>query len=200
MSNCDVCQGNKKIRVTTYRDVEVQDFEGDTLPSVADQGWKEFDCPQCCMVPFRKVRAMKVSTAYPPETFAKAQAPIERGLAARFGEYLLREGLIRFTTAGSEDFGIGMREDKITITAHLGVVSRDDVRRAGASAEVALTKAPELPENIRRRIKVSKGALRWKPAVDITFPDQEARDEFDPTDEFDEPKDPLAKRFSGLEL
>lgn len=179
--------------MATFPDLEIGNVGDGTSPFEMDQGWKEFDCPQCCMVPFKKVRAMKVSTAYPPDQFAKAQAPIERGLAARFGEYLYREGLIRFTTTGSEDFG--SIADKITVTAHLGVVSREDVRRAGAEAEIALTKAPPLPESVRRRLNAGKGARRWQPPdVEISFPDQEA------VDEFDEPKDAIANRFSGLEI
>lgn len=190
---CDVCRGEKKIRVATFPDVEPESGDGMLESPFESQSSKEFDCPQCCMVPYRRVRAMKVSTAYPPEVFSKAQAPIERGLAARFGEYLYREGLIKFTTAGSEDFGF--REEKITVTAHLGVVTREDVKRAGAEAEIALTKAPPLPESVRRRLNAGNGARRWQPPdVEISFPDREA------LDEFEEPKDAIANRFSGLEI
>lgn len=190
---CDICNDSRKVTLAVWPTMEVSDFGDDSSPStISDASSREFPCPQCRMVPFRKVRAMKVSTAYKPEDFAKMQMPIERGLAARFGEYLYREGLIKFSTSGSADFGAVA--DKITVTAHLGVVTREDAKRAGAEAEVALTRAPPLPDRLRKRF--GKGATRWQPPpeVDISFPDQEA------IDEFDEPKDAIANRFSGLEI
>lgn len=146
------------------------------------------------MVPYRRVRAMKVTTGYPAEEFARYQVPIERSLAARFGEYLMREGLIRFTSTGSLD--LGAVENKITVTAHLGVVSATDVIKAGAEAEVATTARPPLPERLRLKARARKGARKWEvPAFNL----DEALDEL-VTDEFDEPKDALGARFSGLEI
>lgn len=192
---CDVCQGRKTIKVPTYRETSMADEFGDGQPpaQMDDSGSKEFGCPQCCMVPFRRVRAMKVATAYPAEVFGRMQMPIERTLAARFGEYLHREGLIRFTTSGSAD--LGAVADKITVTAHLGVVSRDDTRRAGAVEEVAMTAAPALPSRIRNRLKVSDRAVRWEPGLPNSWTPDEAPDE-----EFKEPKDALDARFAGLDI
>lgn len=195
MPYCDVCRGEKTIRVATWPQMEASPYDDGDKAFASDLAWKEFPCPQCCMVPFRQVRAMKVTTAYPAEVFSKAQMPIERGLAARFGEYLYREGLIRFSTEGSADFGPA--KDKIAVTAHLGVVTPADVKRAGVAAEVALTAAPPLPGSIRRRIKVGADARVWKPErneVEVSWPVEPL------TDEFDEPKDALANRFSGLEI
>jgi hypothetical protein len=194
---CDICHGNKRIRLPTYPEMTVDPWFDD-IPSVSDRGWKEFDCPQCTpMVPYRRVRALKVATAYEAEQFAKFQTPIERMLAARFGEYLMREGLIKFTTSGSTDFG--RPSGKITITAHLGVVSREDVKRAEIIEEVALTGAPPLPKKLTRqeqeRTKVSPRAVRWTPKPP-PWPDAD-----EPvTDEFDEPRGAISKRFSGLEI
>lgn len=197
MPYCDVCRGEKTIRVACWPAMEASPVEDyDTAVSTQSVPSKEFPCPQCSMVPFKRVRAMKVTTAYPVETFAKMQVPIERGLAARFGEYLMREGLIRFTQTGSKDFG--MMENKITVTAHLGVVGRKDVERAGAAEEVAMTGAPALPERLKQQLKLGPKARRWqpnnaKPEVEITFVEEV-------TDEFDEPKDALGSRFAGLDL
>jgi predicted RNA-binding Zn-ribbon protein involved in translation (DUF1610 family) len=195
---CDICLDTKIVILPVYGKPEVLE-SGVGLPR--DAGCRTFDCPQCTpMVPYRRVRAMKVATAYEAEQFGRYQAPIERGLAARFGEYLMREGLIRFTTSGSKD--TGAMESKITITAHLGVVTREDVVKAGAVAEIALTKPPAIPDKLARqkaerikRLRLSSRAVPWEPPVlPGTEPDEPI------TDEFDEPKGALANRFSGLEI
>lgn len=188
-TTCDVCQGSKRIRVPSYRALS---DDGDV-----GVGFKEFDCPQCVpTVPYRRVRAVKIATSYEAETFGKFQMPIERALAARFGEYLLREGLIRFSTTGSRD--MGQMDSRIGIVAHLGVVSREDVTLAGADAEVALISPPPVPRKLtdreRARLRVPGNAVRWEPK-----PAPWAKDE-PTTDEFDEPKDAIAGRFSGLEI
>ncbi len=195
MPYCDVCQGNKRVRLATIRELTPIE-SGDALPDVSDIGWKEFDCPQCCMVPYRRVRATKVSTEYPVEQFGKFQMPIERSLAARFGEYLYREGLIKFTTDGSKDFG--MMRDKITVTAHLGVITREDTLKAGAVPEVAITTPPPVGPKLTRQqqerlARISPRAVPWRPKAD-----DETRVEF--ADPFEEPKDAIANRFSGLEI
>lgn len=198
---CNICRGNKRVRMPTYAEAVVISGDGgrdDFALSEADPGWEEFDCPKCTpMVPYRRVRATKVTTAYPAEEYGKFQVPIERGMAARFGEYLLREGLIRFTTKGSTDFGVPT--SKITITAHLGVVSREDVAKSGAVPEVALSPAPKVADKLARqraeRLKrVSARAVPWEPKPWDDAPLEPV------TDEFDEPKDAIAGRFSGLEI
>lgn len=192
---CDVCRGNKKVRLPTVRELNAVEMFGDAADAAIadpDPGWKEFDCPQCAMVPFRRVRATKLVTAYPAEEYGRLQVPIERSLAARFGEYLMREGLIRFSTTGSKD--LGPVTDKITVIAHLGVVSRADTARAGAVEEVATTTRPPLSERIRKKTRVSERAVKWEP------PPEPAALGDDITDEFDEPKDALGARFAGLEI
>jgi len=192
MPYCDVCRGEKTVNLAVWPLMELSGEAAETEVSITNPTFKEFPCPQCCMVPFKRVRATKVTTTYPASDFAKLQMPIERGLAARFGEYLYREGLIKFTTEGSADFG--PVRDKIAVTAHLGVVAAKDVKRAGSDPEVALTPAPPLPDRLRERIKVGPNARRWKPPVEVSFPSDTL------TDEFDEPKDALGARFSGLEI
>lgn len=190
---CDICSGRKIVSLRVQSEVSAVDWlKDDAPPDVAPSSSKQFPCPQCCMVPFRQVRAMKVTTAYPAEVFGKMQMPIERGLAARFGEYLHREGLITFTTSGTKD--LGPVTDKITVTAHLGVVTRADTRRAGAAEEVAMAPAPPLPSRLRARLNVSERATRWVPPILADEPVEQI------TDEFDEPKDALGARFSGLEI
>lgn len=190
---CDICQDSRLVRLPKYAEVNMCDQFNDGMPTTADPGWKEFPCPQCTpQVPYKRVRAMKVAVAYDAETFGKMQVPIERGLAARFGEYLMREGLIRFTTEGSTDFGRGGRP-QITITAHLGVVSRENVAKSGAVEEVAFTKRPPLPKFQRERVKVSVDAVAWTPAP---WKGEAAPDEF----EDEEPKSAISNRFSGLEI
>lgn len=188
---CDVCQGGKVVRLATYQQLGVVSLDDDT--SVADVGWKEFPCPQCVpMVPYKRVRAMKVAAAYPPEDFGRYQAPIERGLAARFGEYLMREGLIRFTTDALDDF----KKDRITVTAHLGVVTRKDAEIAGAVPEVAFTAPPTLPRKLtrqeRERARVRPGAVAWTPNAGVNITQD--------LEEDGDAKNAIADRFSGLEL
>lgn len=197
---CMVCRDSKLVRLPVYRPVEVLADYGLTLPDAPLQ-WKEFPCPECTpYVPYRNVRATKIATQYPTTVFGKMQTPIERGLAARFGEYLYREGLIRFTTDrfkpdGTEDF----LSTKVTVTAHLGVVSPADVKKAGATPEVALTAPPPLPKKLERQLRertnTGSRAVRWEPPKPEQWP-EDAAAEFDDRD----PTDALAGRFSGLEL
>jgi hypothetical protein len=194
---CDICGGSKRVTLPTRpgdvsEDFDYVGFGMGTSGSMGAPSCKTFDCPQCAMVPYRRVRATKVTTAYPAEEYGRFQMPIERALAARFGEYLLREGLIRFTTRGARD--LGLMEDKISITAHLGVVASRDVERAGAVPEVATTAAPRVPDKVRRRAKLPSGSVQWQPKVTSWSADEPV------TDEFDEPMDAIANRFSGLEL
>lgn len=199
MPICDICNGSKRVRLPTTPEMTVLESPMNEIVSLP-AAWKEFDCPQCVpMVPYRRVRAMKVATSYEAEQFGKYQMPIERGIAARFGEYLMREGLIRFTTSGSKD--LGAMDSKITITAHLGIVTREDVAKAGAEPEIAMTAAPKaMMAKIERqraeRIKrFGSRAKPWEPPpAQWTEPDEPI------TDEFDEPKDALANRFQGLEI
>lgn len=181
---CKVCRGSKQITLPLYEQID---------PSVTNST-KVFACPECVpTVPYKRVRAMKVTTAYPAEEFGRLQVPIERGMAARFGEYLMREGLIKFTTKGSADFGVPA--EKITITAHLGVVSATDVVRAGAEPEIARTSAPSIDQaRYGKNGRSSQRGKRWVPPVLINFPDDPV------TDEFDEPRDAVASRFGGLEF
>jgi hypothetical protein len=194
MPRCDICDDRKTIRLP----IRFAELTVAPVASVPDCSYREFDCPQCVpMVPYRRVRAMKVATAYEAEQFARYQVPIERGLAARFGEYLLREGLIRFSTTGSPEMP-GPVGDKVTITAHLGVVSREDVKVADAAPEVAFSSAPPLPKKLtrqeRERVRTtSPRAVRWEPKPAPWAPDADR-------DEFDEPKSAIDNRFSGLEL
>jgi len=197
---CDVCNDNKRIRLPTMRRLECTASQLDDTPiSATDPGWKEFDCPQCVpLVPYRRVRALSLVTKYPADDFGKYQMPIERSLAARFGEYLLREGLLRFVHSGSAD--MGTPSDKITVTARLGVVSREDTLKSGAVPEVALAVSPKIPQKLTRQERdrldrISPRAVAWKPPP---LPGERSEDVI--TDEFDEPKTALANRFSGLEI
>jgi hypothetical protein len=133
------------------------------------------------------VRATKVVAQYEPEDFAKFQVPIERELASKFGQYLLREGLIRFSTDSMKDYS----RTAITVTAHLGVVSNKDVKTAEATPEVALTRAP-IPKQLRERVRGGKNAVMWTPPP--------LGDGFDDEDSFELPKNSIGKRFSGLDL
>lgn len=190
---CDICQGSKRIRVPRRSEMSVIDYDyrNDSVNAVSDTGWKEFDCPQCVsMVPYRRVRAMKLVTTYGAEEFGRLQVPIERSLAARFGEFLLREGLVRFSQRSLTD--LGDPTSKIEVTAHLGVVSREDVVKSGAVPEIAVSKAPALPKRLLDR---NPNAKRWSPRVVPDWaPDEPV------TDEFEEPKSALGARFSGLDI
>lgn len=192
---CDICNDDRRVRLPIYHQLSAIDMLSDNTPSYPQASYRTFDCPQCLpVVPYRRVRAMKVATAYEAEEFGKFQVPIERAMAARFGEYLLREGLLKFTTDSLDDF----TKSKVTVTAHLNVVSREDAKKAGAAEEVALISPPILSKKLTRqqqeRVKVSPRATRWDPSPAPWASAEPA------ADEFDEPKGALNARFSGLEL
>lgn len=155
MKYCAICRGERRIKLPTWPLMEASPAP-ELVPEVT---FKEFDCPQCVpSVPYRRVRATKAVAEYSPETFARMQNPIQRTLAAKFGEYLLKEGLIKFTTDSLDDF----TKPTITVTAHLGVVSADDTERTGAPGEFAYAEgdvplAAKLERERQARIKRKNG-------------------------------------------
>lgn len=188
---CPYCLDNRKIMLPARSErLGVYPYDGGGMPSES-LNYKQFDCPECTpMVPYTRVRAMKVVTSYSPEEYAKMQVPIERGLAARFGEYLMREGLIKFSATGSEDFGPAA--NKIRVSATLGVVSREDVKRVGAVEEEANASVKLDPSRYGKKPFGTK-RIPWKPK-----PLEGMNDEV--TDEFDEPRDAIGGRFAGLDF
>jgi hypothetical protein len=118
-----------------------------------DEPSREFDCPQCTKaVPFRRVRAVRIISKVEAEQFGKYQNPIERGLARQFGEYLMKEGLIRF---GMNDETASM----VSVNAEINIVTPTIARLAGvkpAEFEVEVD-PPPLPARIRNRVEITAG-------------------------------------------
>lgn len=165
-----------------------------------------FPCPKCRMVPYRKVVAKKVVSRVSIKEFGAMQVPIQRELARKFGEYLMREGLIWFTTDNTdEDFNAQM----IEVVARLNVVDRNSGEVSGAerrmlSAEAEVAAPPGLLNQIARR----KQGLSLR-EVNI-FPVDEPEQVFKPEPKRLTPRErvradrekaeAMGNRFSGLEL
>ena len=159
------------------------------------------------MVPYRKVRALKIVSSYGLTDFAKLQIPIERALADKFGQYLMKEGLLTFTTDYNPN---NVDKSRITVTAHLGVVTKDNVARSGADAEVAFTQVPLTKEERQRAgLRPDQRARRWTPPGVTAQPAQPVKPAKPPgrtdgaltdfsTDADDDTFAPSASRFSGL--
>lgn len=193
---CPVCVGTKRILLPLHGEITSVLASPVTEPLSSTVSAEEFPCPKCQMVPFKQVRAMKVCARYAVEEYGRVQVPIERSLAARFGEYLMREGLITFTQDNIDDKDF--RKTTVNVTAHLGVVDKASTLKANATAEVAFTKAPKLSPSLtdrqRRaaRVNVRLDAVPWK------LPDEETTAEFqqDP----DEIMGAVESRFGGLDI
>lgn len=213
---CNICEDTKRVRLPVHHDMEFVQTAADEM--IADTAWKEFDCPQCVKkVPYKRVRAMKVITEIDAAEFGKFQNPIQRGLAARFGEYLMKQGLIKFGTDSVDDFS----KAKIQVSAEINVVTREDAKIAGVTPAIGAVDGPELSKKLQRQEEErQRRAERWterwgsignagsnptpdwarerwryrgRPGVDVVI--EEEPEEAEP-----EAEDAIANRFSGLEL
>lgn len=213
---CDICRGNKRIRLPVVRDLSVEDIiDGTGMPDVAEDGWREFDCPQCSkMVSTRRVRALRVVSKVDFEQFGKYQNPIERGLAQQFGAYLHREGLIKFGADNLDDF----TKTQVQVTATINVVLPRDA--AGQEIEVLALNGepPPIPKRITReeRERLAKmggivpgytaGRTRadrsepvpWQPKVFVPEPPPKTKREM--LREAAAQRSGVADRFSGIDF
>ncbi len=148
---CDICQGARRVRLPTHTELgPVSAYDGSTLPATIDPFWKEFDCPQCVkVVPYSRVRALRVVTKTDYEQFGKYQNPIERGLAQQFGTYLMKEGLIKFGASN-----LGNLDDifatQIQVSAEINIVTPANAKLAGAEVLVTDVDPPLLPKRLTR--------------------------------------------------
>jgi hypothetical protein len=161
-----------------------------------DQGYREFDCPQCVpMVPYHKVRAVKVVSEYDVEYARRFEEPIKRSLAAIFGEYLLRKGLINFTTDDVDRLSNG----QIRIVAEMGVVTVKNAEKAGAPVEAVETDAPQLPPKLQRQVSERLG-LNVIPLPVPVAAFRASKTRAEKVREVREDREGARDRFSGLEL
>lgn len=194
--DCDVCRGNRRIRVPRWRELECAMTPAEEMVSL-DQSYREFDCPQCVpMVPYRRVRAHKLISEYDVDYAQRFQQPIQRSLAAAFGEYLLRKGLISFTTDDSDRLASG----KIKIVAEMGAVLTKDAEKAGASVDAVETDAPALSPKLRRQLTERLGLDVDLDVVASPVPFRRSRSTAEKVRAVREDREGARDRFSGLEL
>jgi hypothetical protein len=205
--DCDICQGTGHVRLIRHRELQCAPTPAEEMIAL-DQMYRTFPCPQCVpMVPYRKVCANRVISEYDVDEARKFQEPIKRSLAAAFGVYLLRKGLISFTTDESERLSNGT----IKIIAEMGAVAIENAEKAGASVDVVETDAPPLPAKLQRqlaeRASWAPDASRpppkpWEPGrlqpEPVTF--RRSRSTAEKVRDVRESRESARDRFSGLEL
>lgn len=214
---CDICQDSRRVRLLRHHELQCAPTPAEEMMSV-DMMYRDFDCPQCVpMVPYRKVRALKLVSEYDVDYGRRFQEPIKRSLAAVFGEFLLRKGLINFTTDESDRLSSG----KIKIVAEMGTVTPANAEKAGALVEAVETDPPPLKTRLiqrqRQREKASEKA-RQAEAAAIARGQPSWIDRFDPVQSSEpiqfraskstaekvrdvrESRESARDRFSGLEL
>lgn len=209
-TKCPICRGQGRVTLPLYEPLTVLDYE--QTASVPRAQFETFDCPKCTkVVPYKRVRATKVISMVDAVEFAKFQVPMQRQLAARFGEYLLREGLIWFTTDNLD----GNRNVMVEVSARCNVVDRLSGEMAGAESRMGVTVADvAAPENIKRQIARRKAGQSLR-EVNITAlePDDFVPEKiFEPESQVRRPSprdklrasrekvEAMGDRFSGLEL
>ncbi len=196
---CDICQDAKRVRLMRHHELECAPTPAEEM-TMLDHVYREFDCPQCVpMVPYQKVRALKVVSDYDVEQARKFQEPIKRSLAAAFGEYLLRKGLISFTTDETDRMSNG----EIKIIAEMGAVTVENAERAGAPVEKVETDAPPLSRKLTRQLAERAAIEPWAPGVPmLPEPAQFRRSKStkEKAREIRESREGARARFSGLEL
>ena len=195
---CDICQDRKRVRLIRHRELVVSDNGGRddfSITQIDDEGFRDFPCPQCVpMVPYQKVRAAKVISEYDVDYVRRLQEPIKRSLAAAFGEYLLRNGLISFSTEADRLSG------KIRVVAEMGAVDPEDAETAGARVDAVETDAPRLSPKLQRQLNELPS---WAPSV-VLQPEplqfRRSKSTAEKVREVRESREGARDRFSGLEL
>ncbi len=208
---CDICEGTKRIRLPRRIDLDMVDqfLDDPTAGKVMETPYREFDCPQCTkLVPFRRVRAVRVVAKTDFANFGKYQNPIERGLAQQFGAYLHREGLIKFSASNlADDKGL---TDNIDVAAEINVVVPADAR--DAEVLVVATDPPPLPRKLSRQEEERQRRIRgveittgysaepvpWSPQVFKPEPAPKSRRER--LEEARSVRSGITDRFAGLDL
>lgn len=120
---CEVCRDEKRIRLPLYYELDVMAADQNTIPDVSKETWRDFDCPQCSMVPFRRVSAAKAEKRCRVEEFYQIQTAIQRQLASRIGDFLLREDCVTFTSVAEPAEGM------VAVRAEIYVVGPDDAKK-----------------------------------------------------------------------
>lgn len=202
---CKVCGGERKIRLPFHDRLLPNAYEADEVAQSARAEYGTYDCPQCVpMVPYRRVRAKKITAAVDAVDFGKFQVPIQRQLAQKFGEFLLREGLIWFTSDNLDD-GPGSWRQTIEVTARCNVVDRTGGEVSGAEARMEVAEAEvTAPRKILNEIERRKLGLPVRAEVVFTperdFVRRKPKTKRDIMAAQREDAEAMADRFSGLEL
>jgi len=204
---CKVCGGERKIRLPFHDRLLPNAYEADEVAQIANVDYGTYDCPQCVpMVPYRRVKAKKVTAIVDAVEFGKFQMPLQRQLAAKFGEFLLREGLIWFTTDNVDD-GPGSWRKNIEVTARCNMVDRTGGEVSGAEARMEVAEAElTAPRKVLNEIERRKLGLPIREKAEVVFvPEyefvrQKPKTKRDMLAAQREDAEAMADRFSGLEL
>jgi hypothetical protein len=202
---CDICQDSKRVRLVRHQ-LQCAPTPAEEMVDVG-HAYREFDCPQCVpTVPYQKVRALKLITEYDVEQARRFQEPIKRSLAAAFGQYLLRNGLINFTSDDSDRSMSG----RTKIVAEMGAVTLANAEKAAALVEAVETDPPQLSAKLQQRARAN-AALREKlevmePWMGAGIPQPEpvrfraSKSTAEKVRDVRESREGARDRFSGLEL
>jgi hypothetical protein len=194
---CDICGGSKQVTLP-IRFASITMDQSD--PTALEENSRQFDCPQCVKtVPYRRVRALRCVTKVAYEQFGKYQNPVERGLAEKFGAYLMKEGLIKFGASNLDDF----TQTMVQVSAEIAVVTQANAKIAGAQVLEAEADAPEIPANVlyrrkRAEVEITPGydlPEPWEPRVFGTPKTKKEKIE-----EIRNVRAGITSRFSGLDL
>jgi hypothetical protein len=207
---CDICQDSRRVRLIRHHELQCAPTPAEEMTSL-DLMYREFDCPQCVpVVPYKRVRALKLVSEYDVDKARQFQEPIKRGLASVFGEYLLRKGLINFTTDESDRMSSG----KIKIVAEMGAVTPANAEKAGALVEAVETDPPPLKTRLIQRMREREKAARgideklavMEPWMGAGIPQAEpvqfraSKTTAEKVRDVRESREGARDRFSGLEL
>lgn len=205
-SECPICCGSKRVRLPMTRELSLDEMiGGDSIPDTMPEAWREYDCPECVkLVPFKRVRAVKIIAKVMYDQFGKFQNPIERTLAQQFGAYLQKEGLIKFGADNLDRPDIA--GDMIEVSATINIVA--PANAVGAPVLEASTEPPPLPKRLTReqqeRLKrgVAPGynadPVAWQPQV--FKPPTPPKTKREALQEIRDARAGLDDRFSGIDF
>jgi hypothetical protein len=157
------------------------------------------------------VRALKIISAVDAVDFGRFQMPMQRKLAAQFGEYLMREGLIWFTT-DNLDGPAAFNRQTVEVSARCNVVSREGGEVSGAEGRMEAADAElTTPQKILNQMARRKQGLPIRDGVRVVVIEEpeeifkpegsrKPKGRRDRVREDRERAEAMGNRFSGLEL
>lgn len=176
---CEVCQGRGSVNLPLHREMAVVDkFDDFSTPLSEGEDYRNYPCPECGKsektVPYRRVRCVRVMHEADIAQLGFA-IPIQRSLAARFGEYLMKKGYVTFTTDRTTDDKL---LERVRFIAEMGAVLPEDAVIAGAPLDESEAEM-KISAKLRDQMAGLGVRYRWRPEVDINL-DQEKTETFRP--------------------